>query len=176
MFERASGIGTVCTAEPTACDGTYSGASLDLYNKSLTGTIPPELAQLSNTLTDALCAARPPGAPPRSRHAACPIAPSALLSCRDLRHNSLSGTVPTGIFQLTQLSNWMCPPPPDTRQICHLQTYIYHPHCPLSCRELSHNSLSGTIPTQVGLLSEISYALCARCLASTLCHSAPPHP
>ena len=64
MFERASGIGTVCTAEPTACDGTYSGASLDLYNKSLTGTIPPELAQLSNTLTDALCAAPSPGSSP----------------------------------------------------------------------------------------------------------------
>ena len=43
----------------------------DLHSKGLTGTIPPELAQLSNTLTGYLCAA-PSVAQPRAEGAATP--------------------------------------------------------------------------------------------------------
>ena len=46
--------------------------------------------------------------------------------------------------------------PPSADLLLHRTT---NKALPLSCRELSNNRLSGSIPTQVGQVSELSYAL-----------------
>mmetsp|Transcript_12532 Transcript_12532/g.28591 ORF Transcript_12532/g.28591 Transcript_12532/m.28591 type:complete len:90 (-) Transcript_12532:10-279(-) len=72
------GDGTICSqglSYSGLCDGTYSGADLDLNGHSISGTIPTEIGLLTK------------------------------LSWRlSLHENSLSGTIPTQIGQLSKLA------------------------------------------------------------------------
>ena len=89
----------------------------------------------------------------------------------DLSSNTLSGTIPSEIGLLSNLSESIC-------------RFLLSPICPdmyvcscLSCNlilnstdtlDLSSNTLSGTIPSEIGLLSNLSES-CCRFLLSPIC-------
>ena len=91
--------GTICSVEPTACDGSFDGSTLRLRSKyGLSGTVPSEFGLLT------------------------------ALKTLDLGHNSLSGTMPPQLGNLA-----------------------------LEYLSLSANSLSGTLPPQLGSLTALRY-------------------
>ena len=65
---------TICSAQPSACDGSFTDTTLNLTSLQLGGTVPTELASLTNLVQ------------------------------LELWNNSLSGTVPTFLSALTALS------------------------------------------------------------------------
>ena len=143
--------GTICSAEPSICNGSYCSDSIWLRGDSLSGTLPTQLGLLSR------------------------------LSFRlDLAHNSLSGTLPTQLGLLSQLShgvslqgNFLSGTLPTelgllNQLIYSLEMYDNSLSGTLPSQlgllsrlsnhiDLSSNPLSGSLPRQVGLLTQLRY-------------------
>ena len=118
---------------------------LDLSNNGLTGTIPPQLAQLTNLEALYLDVNRLTGTIPPQ------LAQLTNLEALELDGNRLTGTIPPQLGQLTNLWNLSLNGneltgtiPPELGQL----TSLWHLY-------LNGNRLTGTIPPQLGQLTSL---------------------
>jgi hypothetical protein len=125
-----------------------------------TGPLPTELFTL--TALTSLCVRRPH--PPRLD--ACAVtrlwAECGGVGCRDLREMVLMGTLPTELGLLTAL-RWLCVrrPHPPCLDTCAVTGLWAERGGGVGCRVLINDGLTGTMPTELGLLNAV-YWLCVR--------------
>jgi len=129
---------TICSIEPSACDGSYTGTALRLSGLSLSGTIPCELASLSSLDILYLDVNQLSGTIP------CELGRLAAASCIGLNENSLSGTIPC---ELGSLTTSLAVTSLSDNQLSGTIPYELGGMTALKALYLSDNSLSGTIPS-----------------------------
>jgi Leucine-rich repeat (LRR) protein len=135
---------TPCGWKGVTCSGGHV-SGLKLSSNQLSGSIPPELGQLSNLEDLVLFSNQLSGTIPAE------LGQLTNLTWLSLRSNQLSGTIPPELGQLTNLtelylfSNQLSGTiPPELGQLSRLQ-WLY----------LDYNQLSGTIPPELGQLSNL---------------------
>ena len=145
------------------CNGTFSGAGLQLQGLGLSGTIPPELSNLTvvsggplasggftlNLQGNSLSGTIPPELAGLGAGSGVPI------SYFELYDNRLSGTLPTqfGAFGARLVGDFTL----VNNKISGTIPYQYGALTALaSSFQLYNNSLSGTIPSQLGKLTGIN--------------------
>jgi Leucine-rich repeat (LRR) protein len=135
---------TPCGWKGVTCSGGHVLA-LNLSSNQLSGSIPPELGQLSNLEDLVLFSNQLSGTIPAE------LGQLTNLTWLSLRGNQLSGTIPPELGQLTNLtelylfSNQLSGTiPPELGQLSNLE-YL----------RLSFNQLSGSIPPELGQLSNL---------------------
>jgi len=125
---RVDASGTICSRQPSACDGTFTGSTLLLGAHGaeptfydISGTVPSEVGLLTQ------------------------------ITHLYLNYNSISGTIPSqlGLTQITDLqlqqNSLSGTMPSEILMLSHI-----------TILGLDQNSLSGTVPSQLGLLSQIT--------------------
>ena len=149
---RAQQLTTICSAQPSACDGTFTDTTLNLTSLQLGGTVPTELASLTNLVQLELWN--------NSLSGTVPTFLSALtaLTHIDLDNNQLSGTIPTQYSQLTALKvlsldgNLVSGTVPNELSSCVALEDLFLDH------DDGTNRVSGTIPDALRR-GEISWRL-----------------
>jgi Leucine-rich repeat (LRR) protein len=137
---------TPCNWYGVSCSGGHV-SELDMSSNQLSGTIPPELGQLSNLEFISLFINQLSGTIPPE------LGQLNSLKYLWLQSNQLSGTIPPELGQLSSLqeleliSNQLSGTiPPELGQLSSLQTLV-----------LSSNQLSGTIPPELGNLTNLDW-------------------
>ena len=163
-----------CSWAGVSCNTDDEVIAIGLFANALTGTIPPQLSQLSalqhlNLAASSLLSGTVPSDLARLSH----------LSFFDLRTTSISGTVPSGLsvaeqlyFHQTSISGTL---PPSLTRSSTLRTLDFEytslsgtlpPLAPLKALErlaLSQSALSGTVPSAIASLSSLSASVRAAC-------------
>jgi Leucine-rich repeat (LRR) protein len=127
------------------CDENHSLETLELSDNNLFGTIPNELALLSNLSALDLSSNGLTGTIPNE------LALMSNLSALDLYDNSLNGTIPSQIALMSKLTyldlsgNRLNGTIPSEVELLTKLTWLL----------LNSNGLTGTIPSQIGLLSNL---------------------
>eukprot|EP00315_Gephyrocapsa_oceanica_P005835 CAMPEP_0185341492 /NCGR_PEP_ID=MMETSP1363-20130426/98652_1 /TAXON_ID=38817 /ORGANISM="Gephyrocapsa oceanica, Strain RCC1303" /LENGTH=551 /DNA_ID=CAMNT_0027940719 /DNA_START=22 /DNA_END=1673 /DNA_ORIENTATION=+ len=149
LANRCEAAGTVChnSKYSSLCDGTFTGTEVHLGIEGLSGTIPPQLGDISQ------------------------------LQKLDLHSNSISGTIPPEMSKLSQLQKLsLCcnsisgTIPPEMSKLSQLQSFLLGGNSisgtiPAETSKLSQlhglylhrNSISGTIPSDTGKLSQLEW-------------------
>jgi len=152
------------------CDGRYTGTTVYLYGKELSGTIPPQLGDISLLKHLSLEG--------NSISGTIPAEMSKLSQLKYVRlyNNIISGTIPSDMGKLSQLYNlWLNNNaisgtiPPETGKLSQLNILSLNTNSisgtiPAELSELSQhdvlslhsNSISGTIPSETGKLSQLT--------------------
>ena len=86
--------GTVCSYEPTACDGTFGGTDLYLHGRGLGGSVPSQLGRLTALTTLALHGNRLSGSLPSQ------LGLLTALTTLYLHGNDLGGSLPSQLGRL----------------------------------------------------------------------------
>ena len=139
--------GTICSNEPTVCDGTYSGIDLYYDVRSLSGTVPTQLGAVTGLTGMGFDDNSLSGTVPTQLGAV-----TALTYGMRFSSNSLSGTLPTQLGALTALwsmslySNSLSGSLPTQLGVLTALNDMY----------LAYNSLSGSLPTQLFALTELT--------------------
>jgi len=160
LADRCEATGTVCDNSvpcgsgcPTSvygkslCDGTYTGTVVNLFNRGLSGTIPPEMGKLSQLKRIDLFSNSISGTIPsqltdlflstNSISGTIPPETSklSLLEYLWLYNNDISGTVPSQLNNLPLTNCWLggtnhfaCPLPALPAD-CTLTHAVYRPEC-----------------------------------------------
>jgi len=137
------GQGFICSREPSSCDGSFAGHTLDLSGVSLSGTVPCELGRLTALTTMYLYYTSLSGTLP------CELGSLHALQALSLLDTSLSGTIPGALMNLSEL------------QLLDLSLTAMSGTIPrelgssstLESLNLYDNQMSGTIPRELGRLS-----------------------
>ena len=143
-FATPSICGTICSEVPQICSGVYTGTSLELASRGLTGTLPPYL--YANNLVELHLAGN-------NLSGSIPMSWSGLGSVTEINlgHNRLSGTVPVELglplirhayLSYNRLSGTL-PAGWDSLRS-------------LAMVDLSSCSLSGTLPSKWSTLESLS--------------------
>jgi len=174
LADRCEAYGTICDNSvscssgcPTGvygtslCDGTYTGTEVDLNSQGLSGTIPPQLGDISLLKHLSLEG--------NSISGTIPAEMSKLSQLKYVRlyNNIISGTIPSDMGKLSQLYNlWLNNNaisgtiPPETGKLSQLNIL-----------SLNTNSISGTIPSETGKLSQLT---CLQLYNNNISGTVPP--
>ena len=179
VLRCASASGFICSQQPTMCDGTYTGTSLNFYQQGLSGTIPTQLGQLTQATSMSVARNSMSGTIPTE------LGRLTRLTSQELDHNDpLSGTMPTQLGQLTQLSHIFIDNDP---RLSGTVPSEYGVLTGLSYLHMGSNKLSGTLPTQLTNLVQLTQCnlsgnsfkcplptLASACQSGLACVAAPP--
>jgi len=138
---------TICSLEPTICNGTYTGPIVQFFNRGLTGTIPSQIGMLTQLSAVYLVGNDLTGGVPSQIGQLTAVQTMFLYD-----NNDLGGSLPSQLGQLTALERLLWGNSSLTGTIptqFGLLTKLIE-------LKLNNNDLGGSVPSQLGLLTGLS--------------------